>query len=385
MSTRRFPELARANARKAALKRYGHRKPPKEEPEDERLRTHNMIRKRKDGIWHVRVKDAQGREHHVTTGERDLQTALRAVDASGVQKLAILARAKVLTADVAQVLVAGQNKTCADIHADWTKNMKMDCGKGTASVYAAYGKKFLGAIGCMNLPMNVITREQIYDFVNNNTLKETSRMIRLMAIQSLFRHEAGFGHIIGNLASTVSVNRSLLTVEQCEQEPAIPFTKEEYDRIMASPTTPKFWRWACSLGYWLGLRRSDVMTLEMASLGEDFAVLYPDKTKRRLVLPLHDPLLGSGQLKQVFAEIRAAAPVGSTYCFLPAIRENTNRFNNEFAMVMKDVGIVGKRFHGFRHTFKVRLEQSGKTLKEISLLMGHTDTKVTEGYGRASA
>lgn len=361
---------------------------PKKEPEAQHPHRHAM--RLKDGIWHVRVPKANGgRTHLISTGEKSISEALKVVDASGVQKLSIMARAKCLTADVAQILIAGHNQTCAQIASTWHHHLRMDSSGNTPSSYYGMAKQLFNMNDCANKPMNAITREMLYSFVNDTATKESTRRLRLTAINSLYRHAAGFGHVIGNLASTIKINKSLLTVDQRQRIPAVPFTEDEFNRIVTHRMTDQYWRWFCTMAWWLGLRMSDVCRYEVASLGEDFAVLYPKKNGRKLLLPLSDPLIGGGQLKAVFDEIRATLTPGQVYCF-PRFRESypngfPGHYSHDFNRMLRHVGIEGKTFHGFRHAFRLRLSASGKTIEEVADLMGHTDTKVTEGYGRASA
>ena len=360
---------------------------PHHEKEEIKLKkSHALVRDRRTKVWMVRMPRPNGGYERLSTGELDAQAAIKMVDSQGIQKLSILARNKCLTADVAQVLIAGHSATCRDIIEAWYRDMKMDAAPFTASSYRTHVTKLLLHWGCMNKPLNVLERQHIYAFVNDETVKESTRKMRLSAIRSLYRHAAGFGHVIGNISETVKVNTRLMTVEQRNKVPAIPFTESEYRRIMVHPMTSQYWRWACALAYWLGFRMVDVATLEVATLGTDKAVLYPRKTGRRLEMPINDPLIGSGELLAVFNEIRASLEPGQIYCF-PKRREKypfyySKHYTREFKELMGHVGIIGKTFHGFRHSFKLRMDRSGKPLSEICALMGHSSEWITQGYGR---
>lgn len=383
---RRLARLGREREAKKQAKALGIVEPP---PEEEPRERPAMSRSR-SGVWSVRVPRTEGRRPYlVSTGETSLHEALKVVDASGVQKLSIMARAKCLTADVAQILIAGHNQNAEEVARAWHRNLLMDSGGSTPRTYLTMVQQFLRIHGCAGKPMNAITREMLHAFVNDAAVKESTRNTRMAAIKSFYRHAAGCGHVIGNIATTLTINKSLLTVEQRQRIPAAPFTQEEFERILAHPMTTRNWRWFCTMGWWLGLRMVDVCRFETASMGDDFVVLYPQKTGRRLLLPLNDPLIGGGQLKAVFDEIRATLRTGQVYCF-PALKAQypygfCGHYAQDFKRLMRLVGIEGKTFHGFRHAFRLRLSASGKTIEEVADLMGHTDTKVTEGYGRASA
>jgi len=360
-----------------------------EPPGPKEVETHAMRRDNRSSCWQVAVPMENGRRRWLSTGAKDVATALKVVDASGIQRLSILARANCLTNDAISLVTTGQRVTCKLAIDRWSDDIAMDQAPKTAKIYRYAMTKVAEQADCLNEHMNKITRQQLYDFVNDETVKESTRVVRLAAIRSFYRYCAGYGYVIGNISTTVKINQRTLTVEQRERVPAVPFTEEEYRRIMASPLVSPFWHWATALGYWLGLRIVDVCHLEWASVGEDFAVLYPQKTGRKLILPLHDPLIGSGEIKAVFEDMRAKLTREGDYCFPLARRAHKlgliENFDGGFKSMLALCGIEGKSFHGLRHSFKVRLFQSGKSIEEISRLMGHKSVAITEGYGRKSA
>lgn len=353
-------------------------------------RQHAMRRDSRSGCWMVGVprKDG-GNRHWISTGEKDIGEALKVIDASGIERLSILARAKCLTADVAQLIMAGRATTCAEVIRQWVWDLRLDQAKKTASVYVNFLRQLAKRCGALNQPVSSITREQLYNYVNDPSVKQSTREVRLAAINSFYRHAAGYAHVIGNIAQTVRLNKSLLTVEQRERVPAVPFTEAEYRCIMANPDVPPFWRWASALGWWLGLRSVDVANYQWASITDTYAKLYPQKTGRELLLPLQDPLIGGGELRRVFDEMRLSVGphANDPYCFPKAkhhydTRGKLSQYEGGFRAALRLCGIEGKSFHGFRHSFKLRLQQSGKPIEEISRLMGHASIQTTMGYGR---
>jgi integrase len=348
---------------------------------------HNMTRDPHTKHWRVRVPREDGTIHYVSTGQTEVADAFRAVDATGVQRLSILARSKYALKDINAVTATAHQTPCANVFDAWGADLRLDVAPRTHACYVANIRQMLDRFECDMKPMSAITRQMLHDFVNDETIKYGSRSVRLVAIRSFYKHAAGFGHVIGNIGDLVKLNGRKLTIKQRQKKPALPFDEEEYYRIMGRSNIPKFWKWATALSYWLGLRLVDVCQLEVASLGDDFGVVYPSKTGRKLVIPLHDPLIGSGELKRVFAEIRAQVPEGQTYCF-PEWRDkylqNAAIPSMAFVSMLRMIHIKKKSFHGLRHSFKIRLMAAGKTIEEVAELMGHTDTEVTEGYGRAA-
>ena len=353
------------------------------------VREHGLRFDKRTGFWKVRVVPQQDGKNAawVSTGATTVREALKAVDAAGVQQLSMLARARCLTADTINILSVGHRTTCGAIIKAWRLTLKEDMARRTAMSYSSQMRQLVRRLGCANQPATWITREHLNQYVNEPGTSEALRSQRLKALRSFYRHAAGFGHVIGNLSETIKINARTLTVNQREAIPANPFTEEEYRRIMSNVDVPQFWRWATALGWWMGLRMVDVCNLQWASLKGCFVVLYPHKTGRRLLLPLSDPLIGGGELEEVFDEMWNTIKDKGDYCFPDRQRYYPGLFENnvflQYKQVLKTCGIEGKTFHGLRHSFRLRMTHSGKPIEEVSKLMGHANIKTTLDYGRS--
>lgn len=55
-------------------------------------------------------------------------------------------------------------------------------------------------------------------------------------------------------------------------------------------------------------------------------------------------------------------------------------FAKRISRTLKKVGIEGLTLHGLRHTFASRIHEKGASTETIRLLLGHSNTKTTEGY-----
>ena len=353
--------------------------PPKPKPHH---REHAMVKR--DGIWRVMVPDEDGKRHQVSTGTADLREALKVVDASGIQRLSLLARAKCVTRDATDVIMRAHSVSCDEVRKAWAADLTLDQARKTVKTYDAMISSLFNRLGCRSRPLSSVTREQLHAFINDPKAKLCTKTVRLSALRSFYQHASGYGHVIGNIASTLKINLSYVTLENRHREPARPFTEAQMQLVVTHPDTPDHWRQATILGYWLGLRMVDVCTLEKASLGEEFVELYPKKTGRRLILPIHDPLIGGGALREVVREILADHS-SKIWCF-PYLRvqylKNSHACCSSYRRVLDNIGLKDHSFHGLRHSFRLRLSQSGKPIEEVSRLMGHGDIETTLAYGR---
>jgi integrase len=360
--------------------------PPPTEPK-QRRRKHAMTRDRRTGHWKVRVPSPDGITRYVSTGEKEIDDAMRVVDRSGVEQLSVLARAKCLTQNAAAIIIAGHGKTCDEVKREWLADIRLSVAPATVGMYGMYVAMLFVLYKCGKQPVSFLTREMLNDFVNETGIKQRTREMRRNAISSFYRHASGFGHVTGNIASTVVINHRTMTVAEREEESEVPMTEEEYRKIVTGEKVPRFWRIATTLAYWLGLRMVDVCRLERASINEDFAVLYPQKTGRRLTLPITDPLIGSGELREVFRSLLEITPENQVLCFpAQSLLYDKQRSNllRSYRKAMASVGVEGRTFHSLRHSFKKRLIDSGKSLEEVRDLMGHVSTHTTERYARVA-
>ena len=112
--------------------------PPEPKPQ---LEFQNAMKQdKRTNCWMVGVPtdEGEGRIRWITTGETDRGKAFQVVDASGIQRLSMLARAKCLTADAASIIMAGKVVTCKSSQKQWINDLKMDQARGTVQVYRVF-------------------------------------------------------------------------------------------------------------------------------------------------------------------------------------------------------------------------------------------------------
>ena len=345
--------------------------------------TLKFLKKRASGIVCVCIKTPRGNQW-ISTGQTNATKAREVCDAAMVDKMQMAACANALTSDVISRLLAGKRITCEEILAGW-KQESVDClSAQTLHNYESTLKQWLGDGKYWKEPLTAVHRVQISAWVNGKHVPIGTRGTRLAAIRSFYKYASNTGYCVGNPANMVMVRFHDLMFNETESKETIPFTHDEYLRLMDSPLVKGFWRLAIPMGYYLGLRMKDIACLEWDSIKGDKFVIYPKKTGRRLELPLDEPLLGGGELQRVFMEM-LEQDSGSNFCF-PYQREvvldpkRRALLSVQFQRLLERLGIKERRFHSCRHSCAVRLKAAGKTLEEIGRVLGHADTKTTAIY-----
>lgn len=381
------PEFLAMRAKAQGFQSYLREKDKIDNPhlyvKDPYVRGHGM-KKDRNKHWAVGVFNSTTKKHEwLTTEEDDIEDALQVIDDIGSPNLSEMARDGTGKFPIIQT---GENMLAKFAFEAWIKEVGVGRSASTTSCYVSAVRNFIFKGGFANKKLSTIKRNDIHAFINSGDYKESTRELWRVAIKMFFNFCYALGATKANAAADLRINKSRLTNEQRERTPAVPFTDEEYRVIMAKEGLPPFWRYGTALSYWLGLREVDICRFEWSSIGEDFVVLYPQKTGRKLILPLNNPMIGSGELKAIFDEMKKTLNTGSLYCFPYAQSHYPGQpFKNFifYSTVLRKCGLdTSKTFNGWRHTFKLRLEKAGLPIETISQLMGHANIGVTQGYGR---
>jgi site-specific recombinase XerD len=175
------------------------------------------------------------------------------------------------------------------------------------------------------------------------------------------------------------------------QSPTLPFTEEQFKKIMTSaaehasrykgPTYKKatgenVWRLTTFilLMRYSGLRIGDAVSLERARVSDGKLFLYTAKTGTPVYLPLPEFLLES---------LNSVKGISSKYFFWSgesSVESAAKDMSRSLRKVFKLAGIPDGHSHRFRDTFAVDLLQAGVPLERVSMLLGHTSIKITERH-----
>jgi integrase len=334
-------------------------------------------------IWKVEYLGADGRTHTSTTGETDRGRAEQVIKAARLPEIELAARAKALTADSLSKIMAGRKVGCVDALAGWKKWRLLNSEPNTVHNHETYLLQLFTIEKCSTKPVTALDVPALDRFVNTkDDVKVATREQRLASVRSFFEFCSAQGYCVGNPARLVRVRLNRLSHEQKEPKKLVPYTHKEFKSVHAA--AEGFWKVATSLGYWTGMRLTDIACLEWASFTDRELVVWTRKSETRVALPLNDPLIGGGELVAVFMGLMMDHPQRGPYCF-PEQRavvlepQKRAKLSVQFGRLAASCSIE-KSFHCLRHSFATRLEKEGKTLEDIGRLLGHASTETTKGY-----
>ena len=158
--------------------------------------------------------------------------------------------------------------------------------------------------------------------------------------------------------------------------PVLPFTESEVKRILAAclthpqPLRAIQLRALVLLMLYSGLRIGDACTLRRDRIHNGVLELYTAKSGTKVRAPL----------PPVTLEALGKIPKDSAYFFWSG--ESTRRtciniWEDTFKKMFERAGIRGHG-HQLRHTYAVRLLESGTSMEDVSMLLAHRSIKVTE-------
>ena len=161
------------------------------------------------------------------------------------------------------------------------------------------------------------------------------------------------------------------------------FTEEEIGKIFQKVSFDPFWRPACYVALFTGLRLTDLVHLRRSHIRKDYAYieLRPSKTERTgraVYIPIHPAL------RRELINLK----VKSDFLFPDAVRNYDNSRHmliKQFARVLEGLDITGNDsgragFHSWRVTFASRAREHGITAETIRAVLGHTTKAMTAHY-----
>lgn len=155
-------------------------------------------------------------------------------------------------------------------------------------------------------------------------------------------------------------------------------SKEEVKRVLSAPVNEKH-RVILSMIYGCGLRRSEVIMLELGDVDRDRMLLIVRQAKgfKDRIVPISSKLV-----EMIDSYIRRYRPV--IYLFEgqnPGYPYSATSIEKIFNVACFKAAIRKKiTLHGLRHSYATHLLEAGTDLRYIQELLGHKSSKTTEIY-----
>jgi len=342
------------------------------------------IKKGRGGVYMVGFDTEHGKKWR-STKSYTAEEAKKVVALAKIAELEMAAKAKALTSESLSAIMAGRRVTCAVALEEWKDWMtSRQRSQNTLASYESCLDRFFAWSKLLDKPVTRITDQVINGWVNQaDAGSRSNRLHKLSAIRSFFDLCTSRAYCIGDPSKLGEVNHRIMSGEQKESRPRQPFTEAEFRKLVNN--TEGFWNWAIQIGWWTGLRLSDICTLEWSAFVDGSnIVVHTLKRDRRVSIPMDHPFIGDGVLNLVLLEM-SELKGSSRFCFPSAAADIMNpdkrsKFSVAFMRLLDRLGIYGRSFHCLRHSFVTRLSQEGVDIEQIGKLVGHASTAMTERY-----
>ena len=192
-------------------------------------------------------------------------------------------------------------------------------------------------------------------------------------------------HYIGELSSVWQASPELRNPwtealrEHADVKHKQAFTRDQVRDLLEYCKThnESFWRVAILIGYYTGLRLTDVVHLRRAQVADGYIDLTPAKTARsgrRVRIPVAPQL----------ADALASVPLSTEYYFPEQVRLyqlNRSHITHRFRAILDGTTLYrpGVGVHSLRHTFVTEALAAGIDIKQVQAVVGHISIELTEG------
>jgi len=246
------------------------------------------------------------------------------------------------------------------------------------SIFEQFGK----SKNFMDKPIASIKDEDIYKYLNlDDGTSLSMRALRKSTLSQLWNFAQIKMYVMVNPFMFIKIDKSKLTHDQKTPTERGVFLTKEVNKIIKH--APYFFRQATAISYWTGLRLGDIASLEWSSIKDrNRMVVWTIKRDKLVSIDTNSKYFGSGILKTVLSEIDVEDEI---YCFPEWHKVITNPKTRSkpsvyFSRLCDRLRIYDRTFHCLRHTCITRLEKQGLDLEKIGKVVGHSNTKTTEGY-----
>jgi integrase/recombinase XerD len=165
-----------------------------------------------------------------------------------------------------------------------------------------------------------------------------------------------------------------LKIAKPKETPTLPFTDDEMTRIIKAAEDDQRMLTFVYVMRYSGLRLSDTVTLRVTSLQSDKLHLYTAKTGTPVRVPLP---------RYVVKELKAVKHTHPDYFFFSGhakVQSACGDWSRDLSALFTKAKVTDGHSHRFRDTFAVGLLQAGMSIENVSVLLGHTNIKITQKH-----
>jgi integrase/recombinase XerD len=202
---------------------------------------------------------------------------------------------------------------------------------------------------------------------------------KLECLRTFFRFAQANGWIAENAAAK-------LESQKTRRPQVLPFTREECLRILAAcdaygdnyrrtdQENARRLRAFVLLLLYAGLRIGDNVSLPRERIADGKLFLYTAKTGTPVWCPLPDAVI------QALDAVRGTSEKYFFWTGQGKLKSAVGDWQRSLKKLFALVGISGGHAHRFRHTFAVGLLLAGVPVERVSVLLGHSSTRITEKH-----
>lgn len=315
---------------------------------------------RRGGVWWICIR----------YGGKKIQKSLETHDKKLAQRIEAKIRTEIVEGKYYERLI-GESKTFKDM---MEKFMKEHAPKRTISMQRSYFsslKRLSPSFGDSKL--SAITPKMISNYkvlryskgVKPSTINKELAMLSIAFNLAMKEWE----WVKDNPVSKVQKER-----ENNERDRWL--TEDEEKRLLEN--SQKKLREIIVFALHTGLRQNELLSLQWdkVSLLRRAIIIQESKNGKPRTIPLQQPAY------DILVEKFKIRNIRHNFVFTNRIGTKIDRHNLRriFSIAVKKAGIQDFRFHDLRHTFATRLVQKGVKIYDISILLGHKSTIMTQRY-----
>jgi len=211
------------------------------------------------------------------------------------------------------------------------------------------------------------------------TNENFSAQKRLESLRTFFRFAQANGWITEHPAAKLE--------KQTTRHPQVlPFTREEWLRILAAcdaygdnygrtgQENARRLRALALLLRYSGLRIGDAVSLPRERIADGKLFLYTAKTGVPVWCPLPDAVV------QALDAVRGTSQKYLFWTGQGKLKSAVGDWQRSLAKLLALAKVLNGHAHRFRHTFAIELLLAGVPIERVSVLLGHSSTRITEKH-----